>query len=156
MDVLSGELSGMVFRRIVRKDMGEFSFDNHMLSVLMEMDGRQKIGSVAEKTGLSLADLREIVSKLLGLKLIEPAQAAVKMLDKDFLDTLSTEMSLAVGPIAEVIIEDAVADLGLNLTQVPSQRAAELVELLAREIQRDEKKAEFKQNMIRKIKEKGY
>lgn len=156
MNVLSGELSGMVFRRVVRKDMGEFSFDSHMLSVLMEMDGRQKIGSVAEKTGLSLADLREIVSKLLGLKLIEPAQAAVKMLDEDFLDTLSAEMSLAVGPIAEVIIEDAVVDLGLNPTQVPSHRAAELVELLAREIQRDEKKTEFKQNMIRKIKEKGY
>lgn len=156
MDVLSGEISGMVFRRITRKDMGEFSFDSHMLDVLMEMDGRQKIVAVAEKTGLSLADLREIVSKLLGLKLIEPAQAAVKMLDKDFFDTLNSQMSLAVGPIAEVIIEDAVGDLGLNPSQVPGHRAAELVELLAREIQRDEKKIEFKQNMISKIKEKGY
>ena len=135
--------------------MGAFSFYSHMLSVLMEMDGKQKIVSVAEKTGLSLADLRDIVSKLLGLNLIEPAQAAVTLLDKDFFDTLNAEMSLAVGPIAEVIIEDAVADLGLDLAQVPSHRAAELVELLAREIQRDEKKREFKQNMIRKIKEKG-
>ena len=156
MNVLSGEISGMVFRRIVRKDMGEFSFDSHLLSVLMEMDGRQKVVSVAEKTGLSLADLREMVSKLLELKLIEPAQAAVKMLDNDFFDTLNAEMALAVGPIAEVIIEDAVGDLGLNLAQVPSHRAAELVELLAREIQRDEKKVEFKQNMISKMKEKGY
>lgn len=156
MDVLSGEISGMVFRRTARKDLGEFSFDNHMLDVLLEMDGRQKIVSVAEKTGLSLADLREIISKLLGLNLIEPAQAAVRMLDKDFFETLTTEMSLAVGPIAEVIIEDAVVDLGLNPAQVPTHRAAELVELLAREIQRDEKKIEFKQNMISKIKEKGY
>ena len=156
MTFLSGEISDMVFRRSVRKDLGEFSFDGHMLNVLMEMDGRQKIVSVAEKTGLNMADLREIVSKLLGLKLIEPAQTAVKMLDKDFFETLNAEMSLAVGPIAEVIIEDAVGDLGLNFSRFPSQRAAELVELLAREIQRDEKKIAFKQNMISKIKAKGY
>ena len=156
MTSLSGEISEMVFRRSVSKDLGEFSFDGHMLNVLMEMDGQRKIVSIAEKTGLSMADVREIVSKLLDLKLIELAQSAVKMLDKDFFETLSAELSVAVGPIAEVIIEDAVGDLGLTFSRFPSQRAAELVELLSREIQRDEKKVAFKQNMISKIKEKGY
>ncbi len=156
MHVLSGEIPGMVFRRITRKDMGQFSFDGHMLNVLMEMDGKNTVLAISKKTGLGLTDIREILIKLQELKLIEPAPGAVKLLDKDFLNTLNAELALAVGPIAEILVEDAVADLDLNLSRVPSQRAAELVELLSREIQRDEKKVDFKQHMINKIKEKGY
>ncbi len=156
MNVLSGEIPGTVFRRKVRKDMGQFSFDGHMLNVLLEMDGRRTVLDVAEKTGLGLAEIREILVKLLDLKLIEPVQTTVKLLDRDFLATLNAELSLAVGPIAEVLVEDAVADLGLKPSRIPSQRAAELVELLSREIQRDEKKADFTQHMINKIKEKAY
>ena len=62
MNILSGDISGLVFRRADRGDLGEFSLDSHMLSVLVELDGRRGLGSVAKKAGL---DLREGVSRYL-------------------------------------------------------------------------------------------
>jgi hypothetical protein len=79
-----------------------------------------------------------------------------QVLDQDFLRYLITELSLAIGPLGEVIVEDGVDELGFTLNTFPTHRAAELINLLAQEIQRDEKRSEFKQNMVKKIREKGY
>jgi hypothetical protein len=156
MDISSGDIFPFVFKRIVRKDLGEFSLDGNMLSVLMELNGTRNLGEIAKKSGLSMGVMRNLISRLLELKLIEPVDGAVSMLDDDFFGYLHGQLSLAIGPIAEVLIEDAVSDLGHQLALFPSHRAAELVDLLAREIQREEKMGIFKQNMVNKIREKGY
>ncbi len=156
MDLTSGDISAMVFKPIVKDDLGNFSLDGHMLSVLMALDGKMTLGQVAQRAGLNMANLREAASKLLKLKLIESVESTVHAIDKDFFDFLVAELSLALGPLAEVIVEDGVEELGYTFQNFPTQRAAELINLLAQEIQREEKKAEFKQNMVQKIKEKGY
>ena len=156
MDISSGEISFMVFRRITRDDAGEFSLDGQMLSVLMELDGRKSVSEVAKNSGLSMGLIRQTISRLLQFKLIEPVAEAVSTLDRDFFDYLNDQLSLAIGPLAEIIIEDAVSDLGHELSKFPVHRAAELVDLISREIQREEKRNLFKQKMLSKIREKGY
>ncbi|MGD2125425.1 MAG: hypothetical protein PVG99_05050 [Desulfobacteraceae bacterium] len=156
MDISSGDISALVFRRVIREEEGEFAVDSRMLSVLMELDGQKSLALIARKIGLDMGAIRQVTAKLLKLKLVEPVEGAVSVLDRDFLDFLSTQLRLAVGPIGEVLIEDAMVDLGNDLNQFPSHRAAELVDLLARQIQREEKRTEFQQSMISKIKEKGY
>ena len=53
-------------------------------------------------------------------------------------------------------LEDAANDLGQSVARFPTRRAPELVESLSREIQREDKRAAFKQAMLRKIREKEY
>lgn len=156
MDISSDEISFMVFRRVTREDAGEFSLDGQMLSVLMELDGKKNVAVVAKNGGLSMGIIRRVVSKLSELKLIEPVEAAISRLDSDFFSFLKSQLAMAIGPIAEVIIEDVVIDLGHSLSRFPSYRAAELVDLISREIQKEEKRNSFKQNMLSKIREKGY
>ena len=156
MDVSSGDISAMVFGRVIRDDLGEFSLDGHMLMVLMELDGKKNLAAIAKKMGLNMVTMRTTILKLLQLKLIEPLEDAVSVVDEDFLDFLNNQLSLSIGPIAEVIIEDTVNDLGHSLSKFPSHLAAELVDLLSREIQREEKRSIFKKNMVDKIREKGY
>jgi hypothetical protein len=156
MDISSGDISALVFRRVVRDDLGEFSLDGQMFSVLMELDGKRNLGAIARKTGQDMARLRGVISRLLEHNLIEPVEAAISTLDNDFFQHLSSELSLALGPIADVLIDDAISDLGLTRDRFPSHRAAELIDLLARQIQREQKMAAFTQSMINKIKEKGY
>jgi len=156
MDISSGDISAMVFRRVVREDAAEYSFDAQMLTLFMELDGKKSLAVIAKKTGLKMSSLREAVNKLLKIKLIEAVAEAISAVDADFMDTLKRELSLAIGPLAEILIEDAVNDLGQSLTPFPTRRAPELVESLSREIQREDKRAVFKQAMVRKIKEKGY
>jgi len=156
MDISSGDISAMVFRRVVREDTAEYSFDAQMLTLFMELDGKKSLAVISKKTGLKMSALREAGSKLLKIKLIEPVAEAISAVDADFMDTLKRELSLAIGPLASILIEDAVNDLGQNFNRFPTRRAAELVESLSREIQREDKRAAFKQNMVRKMREKGY
>jgi hypothetical protein len=146
----------MVFKRLLSDDLGDFSLDQKMLTVFMELDGQKNLGAVARKAGLNMSSMREVISKLLQLKLIEKVEEKILFLDNDFIEYLFGQFSLAVGPIAQVLIEDEVRDMGFAVSQFPIQRVAELVDRLSREIRRDEKKSTFKRNMINKIREKGY
>ena len=64
--------------------------------------------------------------------------------------------ALAIGPIASVLIEDEVQDLGYDVSRFPSYLVTELVDRLAAEIRREEKKAIFIKNMVNLIRVKGY
>ena len=156
MDLSSGDISELVFKPVVRDDLGNFSLDGHMLNVLMALDGKSTIGKVAQQSGLNMATMRAATKKLVELKLIERVEGSGSVLDHDFISFLISELSLAIGPLGEVIVEDGVEDLGYKKSNFPTHRAAELVNLLAQEIQRDEKRTEFKQRMVKKIREKGY
>jgi hypothetical protein len=65
-------------------------------------------------------------------------------------------LSLAVGPIAPVLIEDEVENLSYELSRFPGHRVAELIDNLAQEIRRQEKKNVFLKMMATKIREKRY
>lgn len=146
----------MVFQRVTRNDSGEFSMDSRMLTLLMEIDGKRSLGEIALKKRLQIKELKATLSRLLQLKLIMPVQPAVSTIDQDFLNFLRLQLSQAVGPIAEILIEDAIADLGHNLSSFPTNQVAELVDLLSKEIQREDKAMIFKQNIVSKIRQKGY
>jgi predicted regulator of amino acid metabolism with ACT domain len=156
MDISSGDISAKVFRRVVREDAAEYSFDAQMLTLFMELDGKKSLAVISKKTGLKMSTLRQATGKLLKFQLIEQVAEAISAVDADFMDTLKRELSLAIGPLAQILIEDAVIDLGQSVAQFPSRRAPELVESLSREIQREDKRAAFKYAMVRKIKEKEY
>jgi hypothetical protein len=154
-NILSGDISGLVFRRADRRDLGEFSLDSDMLNVLVQVDGRKSLGSVAKQAGLDMGTVKGVIFRLLKLKLIRPEGISVSVLSRGFFDYLTVQLSLALGPIADVLIEEAVTDLDHSKSEFPSHQAAELVDLLAREIRREEKRIVFQQNMVKKIREIG-
>lgn len=74
-------------------------------------------------------------------------------LDSEFFDFLKMQLSLALGPIAGYLIEDEIRGFGGDVAKVPRHRAAELVDRLSRQIQRQENKITFQQALLKKIKE---
>ncbi len=156
MDILSGNISSIVFRQVVKDNLGNVSIDSRLLRVFLAFDGQKTLERVAKETNLDMVAMREIISRLMSLELVEPANKAMLTLDKEFIDYLTSQLSRALGPIAGLLIEEVVAEMGYSLKQFPSAQAAELIDLLARDIQRDQKKNPFKMNMINKIRERGY
>jgi hypothetical protein len=144
------------YRRVFRKDAGEFSLDNQMLSVFMELDGERALPEVAHRLGVRPETVAAAIAKLSRLQLVEPVKDALAPVDEAFMRDLITEFSLAIGPVADVVVEDAVLDLGHDLSSFPASRSAELVELLAEELQREGDKLTFKRNMLERIKRGGY
>lgn len=156
MDILSGNISSIIFRQVIKDDLGDFSLDSQILRVFLAFDGKKTLDKVAEENKIDMGDMREIIYRLVALELIEAANKEKLTLDKEFYNFLTAQLSRAIGPIAQVLIEEVIGELGYSATHFPSSQAAELVDLLAREIQRDEKRGAFKLNMVNKIKQKGY
>jgi hypothetical protein len=153
MDVFSGDFPALVFKESIKGDLGEFSIDSHMLKVLTALDGKNNLASVSRSLNMNMGKLKEVLTRLHSYQLIEKVENAVPMLEKEFFDFLTGQLSLAIGPIAEFLIEDEIRELGDDSTRIPLPRAAELVNLLARQIPREEKRVGFQQAMVKKIKE---
>ena len=152
----SGDISSMIYQRKVRDDLGDFSLDGKTLLILMELDGKATLGALAGKTGLRMGSIRELIASLLKLGLVEKVEKEIIPVDNDFLRNLLDELALALGPIASVLIEDEVQDLGHDVNNFPSYLVTELVDRLAGEIRREEKKAIFIKNLVNLIRAKGY
>jgi hypothetical protein len=156
MDLSSGDISSMIFRRTAANDLGDFSLNRQTLNVYMDLNGQATLGEVAEKWGINLGTMRELISNLLNLDLIERVQKDIVVLDGDFFRYLVGQLALATGPIASVLIEDEVHDLGYEVDQFPGYRVRELIDRLTAQIRREDKKAIFIKNMANKIMQKGY
>ncbi len=149
---LPGDISFWVLKGAVNINIGEFSLDSNMLQVLMRLDGKKDLASIARTLNLNHTTLRAVVRKLFELKIVERVTAVGSFLDNDFLGQLRLELSKAMGPIAEVILEDEMPEFENGPNQIPVQRAAELVSRLAEQIPRNEKRTEFQQAMIGHLK----
>jgi hypothetical protein len=156
MDVLSGNISTMVFKQVVTNGQSDITLDSSFLNVFLGLDGKKNLGIIAQETGLNIDEIRNAIFKLLQLKLVESAAEDILMADDDFFNFLNTQLSLAVGPVAEILIEDEIVNMDHGISKFPAFRAAELVEILAMTIEREEKRSAFKLGMVNKLKEKGY
>ncbi|MCJ7746313.1 MAG: hypothetical protein MUP27_01115 [Desulfobacterales bacterium] len=151
MDLLLGDISHLIFKIAVISEGEEFTLDRQMFRVISELDGKKTIGTIAQNMGIDVKTMREIIRRLLDLEVIAPADGTIPMLKEEFFGYLTDQLSLAIGPMAEVLVEDEVATLGYDRSRFPIHRAEELIDLLAQKIYREEKRSIFKQNLIKKI-----
>ena len=156
MDIMSGNISSMLFKQVVTGGTGDITLDSSLLNVFLQLDGKKNLGTIAQKTGLNMGEMRDAISKLLHLKIVESGAENILMADDEFFNFLNTQFLLAVGPVAEILIEDEIANMDHGISNFPAFRAAELVEILAMAIKREEKKSVFKLSMVNILKEKGY
>ena len=151
MDLFTRELPGRFFRKVIRDDMGQVSLDPHMLRLLLAIDENKPIGKIAREVGLNLVSLRETLQKLLRLGLVEPVEKASAVLNGRFIADLREQLAQAVGPMAEVLIEETLDEMRLSLPHIPVHLGADLIGNLARQIPREEKRVEFQRAMIERI-----
>jgi predicted transcriptional regulator len=151
MDLSTRELPGLFFRKVIRDDMGRVSLDPPMVRLLLAIDENKPIGKIAREVGMNLVSLRETLQKLVRLGLVEPVEKAGAVLNGHFIDDLRAQLARAVGPMAEVLIEETLDDMRLSLSRIPVHLGADLVGNLARQIPREEKRVEFQRAMIERI-----
>jgi len=152
MDILSGDIIELVFKRSVSGDSGSVSIDGQMLNVLSKLDGSKNLGMISQEIGIEMSSMRSVISKLVELKLIEAVEEHIPVLDEEFFGFLTDQLSIIAGPIAQVMIEDAIKDMAHSSTAIPVNRAAELIEMLSRQIPETEKRTAFIQTMLARIK----
>lgn len=75
------------------------------------------------------------------------------VLNADFIDFLTAMLSVAIGPIAAVIVEEEMHEFNNGSTGIPLDQAAEFVDYISRQILRIDKRVAFQRVMVKKIKE---
>lgn len=147
------EMSYMIYQCTIPNEPTEYTCTSGMLRLLTALDGTLNLVGVAKKIGLPLKVILAAANQLTSYKLIAPVGGVVQYLAKDFMRYLLEQLSTAVGPIAEILIEDSIKELGYTIETIPIFKAPELVEILAKDIQREDKRLSFKQNMLLRIKQ---
>lgn len=154
MSDLSGNISRRIFRRTVAVLKGSVSVNGRMLEMMMALDGQTDLGGVSRKIRMSLSDMRPQLAKLLDYGLIEEVHGRTETIDPAFFGFMAGYLSKIAGPIAPVLVEDAVADIGGEGMTVPLERAGELIESVGKQVPDENQRIEFIKSMLKKLNEK--
>jgi hypothetical protein len=136
------------YRKVIRKDHDKISLDADMIRLLIAIDENKSLYQIAHEVEMEAGTLKKNLSKLLAQGLIEPVKKDLPVLDKIFLQALKINLSRAIGPMAEILIEEVVSDMELTAPEITLHQAAELITSLAHEIPDDQKRIEFKKSMM--------
>ncbi len=119
-----------------------------MIRVLLAIDERKSLYQIADEVGLDSTTFKQTLSKLLSQGLIEPVPKDFPLLDTSFLELLRINLSRAIGPMAEILIEDVTEEMGLDPSKIPIDQAAELITHLSLEVPDEKNQIQFKKSMI--------
>jgi hypothetical protein len=146
----------MVFRRVIDDHLNEVSLNGRLLSILLDMDGKRNLDAIAHSAQLNLSDLKEDVSRLLNLNLIEQVDVESAVIDDEFIHFLTLQLAKAIGPLSQLLVEDSIQTAGYSLKRFPADCAGELVDTLSHEIQKVDKRQQFKKKLQHMMRQKGY
>lgn len=145
------QIDRMTFKRSPDKNLADFSLDISLLNVAWAMDGTRDLATVAREDNYNLEDLSKQVQKLLDMGVLQLEGGAKIHVSKELVDHMIQEFAQAVGPMADVIIEDVVAKMGHSLHAFPRHKFQQLVNQLINEIQDSQSQEKFKNGMTGKM-----
>ena len=134
MDITSDDLSILFFKKTIRTDADRVTMDANMIGVLLAVDENKDMRQIARETALSEEALRATLAKLLRLGLIELVAKNLRYLDRGFYDILNKNLTLFVGPMGEVLLEDIMDEMGIYADKIPVHRTAELIQKAGEQI----------------------
>ena len=137
------DIAAMVFRQAVIKSTGAFSLDRKAIAILLEFDGCRTVAQIAHRLNLDRRNVLTTVRHLSRLGLIEPAAGAAEALDRAVIDRITQHLARAVGPLAMVIVEEEIQELGYKVDGFPVVRLIHLIERLSGCIRKKDKRIEF-------------
>jgi len=140
--------SNVYYRKIIRKDNDAVSLDADMIRLLIAIDENKNLYQIAEEVDMGTAEFKKALSKLVDQSLIEAVQKDIPVLDQSFMETLRINLSRAIGPMAEILIEDQADEMEINPTAIPVNQAAELIAHLSLEVPDEENRMQFKKSML--------
>lgn len=137
----------------------EFSMRAEDWAVLREIDGYKSIKEVAEATQLTELQASRIIVRLYDLGLVEiageatPVEETVDTVDESILNQVEKELTVAIGPMAPIVIDDCAEMLGHKRSELPRDFVPALLERLAEEIPDNDRRVRFQESMLEIMKQ---
>jgi hypothetical protein len=140
------------FRLSSRHNTEDIVLKSEDWNTLICLDGVKTMAEIARELKISEIETAKKLYRLLSAKLIEtaerPRQSPKRVIGRAFFDIVLKELVWVMGPMAQVVMEDHIADMGEEISAFPKERAAELVEGISHEISNEGKRIEFQKRMV--------
>lgn len=148
-------LADVCFKKTDRASSQEFAFDTDMLKLFMAIDGQKTVKEVSQEVQLGTSKFKDTFVKLRKLGLIEKAGNEEACVEESFIDNMRATLIQLIGPLGEVLVLDAVEDMGCKTNRIPVSSLASFVVAVAKEIPGNKQSNEFKKRMIEEMKTLG-
>jgi len=148
MEVTSKTGAGVYYRKRIRRDLQSVSLNADMIRLLLVIDEHKSLYQISAEAEMDAATFKRTLGRLLEQGLVEPVQRDALPLDRTFLNAMRLNLSRLIGPMAEILIDEVMAEMGLSPSNIPSDQAAEIINRLALEIPDEPSRIQFKKLMI--------
>ena len=148
----SANLSQVVFKLSSGDVAGEINLKPEAWRILTQVNGVRTVADVAQSIGMDTVTVTQIVDMLYKSGILEVAAGSAPIpaetVDVAFFKQVTTELARAMGPLAQIIIEDEVTNLNENMDDFPRDRIPDLVERVSAAIPDVKKRLAFQQIML--------
>ena len=140
-----------IYRKSQRGLDAAIDLDDATGKVFAAIDGHAALPIVAESAGVGIPVLWRAIAKLTRLGLIEEAAGGTGTMGKPFADKLHQELTKAVGPISNVLIQSVVKLTKITWPHIPPERAQEIIDRIVAQIPNDSLKEKFQETMLKEL-----
>ncbi|RPI99827.1 MAG: DUF4388 domain-containing protein [Deltaproteobacteria bacterium] len=139
--------SSVIFRLSPQSGAEEMSIKADQWKVLALTNGARTVAEIAGRLKWDEFRTARIIYQLVQNGLLErgeePKAPGKKLVNEDFFPAIENELKRAMGPVAPFILEDKLAEYGLEKDYFPRDRAGSFIEALSEEIPHEGKRREF-------------
>lgn len=145
--------------KLASRPTKEFSLRAEDWAVLREVDGEKTVAEVADATQLNELYASRIIVRLFDLGLVEaageaaPMQDIVDTVDESMLNQVEKELTVAIGPMAPIVIDDCAEMMGHKRSDLPRDMVPAFLERLAEEIPDNDRRVRFQESMLEIMKQ---
>jgi hypothetical protein len=137
----------IVFKLSSKRAPDEVKLKHDSWSVLSQVDGKKTVGDISDELKMGEYDTARNLYQLFSSGLIEvattPPRKARKVVDGGFLNLVEKELSEIIGPVAPVILDEEINDMGEERNSVPLEKVSLLVEKVSGEITDESQRIAF-------------
>jgi len=124
--------------------------------ILSQVNGSRTVGEIMEVTGKDEYSVAKVLFQLYstGLlqKLDKPLNRTVATVEKGILETIEKNFTNIMGPMASIIIDEALEELDVTMDDFPQNKIAAFIEKISLDIKNEAQRLEFSQKMLDLIK----
>lgn len=145
----------VIYRLSTTAPPGEVNLKPESWRILTLVNGERTIAEIAQTLGMDVATAAQLALSLYHAGVLEVAQGTATIarasVDGSFFDEVTRQLAAAMGPLAEIVIDEEIENLGESRKQFPWDRIPDLVEKVSQAIPDEAKRIKFQQVMLEAI-----
>lgn len=141
-----------IFRISLQNDVKDKNVKGDQWNVLAMTNGNRTISEIARALGWDQFKTSKATYRLIQAGLVERTEerraSSRKAMGENFFSMLEHELKKVMGPVAPFIVDDKLIDFGESKESLPQDQALSFVEAVGEEIPNEQRREEFKKEMM--------